>query len=140
LPEFLPDKRKIYLSGIPQNSTVDDIRVIFQSFIGEVEDVKIIDENTLGLFRYGFVTLKRLEDIELCLNLEQITIGGHNVSLKKFKRKKKRAMKKREKLVLEDDSDLLGSVKSKKGSSHLSRYSGQNPGSHSGSYGNSLGS
>jgi hypothetical protein len=119
-----PDNRKIYLSGIPKNADSDVVRNIFESFIGEVDDVNIIEQNTLGPFRYGFVTLKRLQDMELCLKLEHITIRGHRVNVKKFKRKKKRALKKREKMVLDDDENLTSTNKSKKGSSKS--YKNQN--------------
>jgi hypothetical protein len=38
-----PDNRKIYLSGIPKNADADVVRSIFESFIGEVDDVNIIE-------------------------------------------------------------------------------------------------
>lgn len=38
-----PDNRKIYLSGIPKNADADTVRAIFESFIGEVDDVNIIE-------------------------------------------------------------------------------------------------
>jgi len=98
-----PDNRKIYLSGIPKNTNALLVKNIFQSYIGEVDDVNIIEQNTLGPFRYGFVTLKRAKDMELCLKLEYISIKGHRIHMKKFKRKKKRALPKREKMVFDDD-------------------------------------
>lgn len=43
LPSHHPDNRKIYLSGIPKNADVEAIRTIFHSFIGEVDEVNIIE-------------------------------------------------------------------------------------------------
>ena len=43
LPPHHPDNRKIYLSGIPKNADVETIRAIFHSFIGEVDEVNIIE-------------------------------------------------------------------------------------------------
>ena len=70
------DNRKIYLSGVPK--CVDEIalRRHFEELLGEVEDVNIIEQNTIGPFRYGFVTLKSQEDVEYCMQLEFITIRG----------------------------------------------------------------
>lgn len=84
--------------------------------LGEVEDVNIVEQNTIGPFRYGFITLKTQEDVDYCMQMEYVTIKGQQISIKKFKRKKKKALKKREKMVMDDEKDLRGSNKSKKGS------------------------
>lgn len=72
----LADNRKIYLSGVPKSVDEQALRRYFEDILGEVEDVNIIEQNTIGPFRYGFVTLKTQEDVDYCMQLEFITIKG----------------------------------------------------------------
>jgi len=101
--QYHPDRCKIYLSGIPKCATKGTIREIFESWVGHVLEINIISQTTLGPFRYGFVTFADQKCVETCLTREGIMIEGNFVTMKKFKRKRKKAQKKREKIKLDED-------------------------------------
>jgi hypothetical protein len=101
--QFHPDKCKIYLSGIPKTANKAMIREIFENWVGQVMEINIISQTTLGPFRYGFVTFADQKCVDACLKREGIMIGENFVTMKKFKRKRKKAQKKREKIKLVDD-------------------------------------
>ena len=96
------DSRKIYLSGVPRSLDKHGLRNYFETLVGAVEEVNIVSENTIGPFRYAFVTFFERGLAERCLQQEVMVIHGHSVTIKKFKRKKRKALKKREKVKFRD--------------------------------------
>lgn len=94
------DDRKVYLSGIPKDMRKSKIKHCIQSQFGRVQEVKIIRHDQTHPCRYGFVTFTNVKNVQKCLAVEKLDIGGVTIYARKFKRKKNKMRAKRKKLAI----------------------------------------
>ncbi|XP_041475513.1 heterogeneous nuclear ribonucleoprotein A0-like isoform X2 [Lytechinus variegatus] len=76
-------KKKIFVGGISQQATKDDLFEVFSNF-GTVEDVHImIDNETLKHRGFGFVTFESEEDVEKLVQMQHVELKGKSMEIKK---------------------------------------------------------
>nr|XP_054764071.1 heterogeneous nuclear ribonucleoprotein A2 homolog 1-like [Lytechinus pictus] len=76
-------KKKIFVGGISQQATKEDLFAVFSNF-GTVEDVHImIDNETLKHRGFGFVTFESEEDVDKLVQMQHVELKGKSMEIKK---------------------------------------------------------
>ncbi len=81
--------RKLYVGGLPFETTDDELRSLFQSH-GEIESVKIITDQMSGRSKgFGFVEMQTPEGAQAAISaLHDSQLGGRTIKVQEARPKK----------------------------------------------------
>nr|ALS04680.1 RNA-binding protein squid [Pseudodiaptomus poplesia] len=81
------DDRKLFVGGLPQDATQDDISQHFKTF-GEIENINLKTDQSSGRSRgFAFVLYKTVESLSSAIEAKEHTVKGKVVAVKKAQAK-----------------------------------------------------
>ncbi|CAH1776150.1 unnamed protein product [Owenia fusiformis] len=76
---------KIFVGGLPFDTSEDDVKAYFEKF-GEVTNVNIkINQDTNKSRGFGFVTFATADEMNAAIDAKPHTLGGRNINIEKAK-------------------------------------------------------